>query len=103
MDARRERGEVKSENRGRDSRRSTSETRDETSGRSRERERDARERESEARERKRPTRVRRARGCLNIGDTHEAKRARPEKERSETDRSTGACEQSQTLQRVSDE
>ena len=69
MEARRKRGEVKSENGGRAPRRSTSETRDE------ERERATDERE---RERARRTRVRLARACPNIGDTHEAKRVRPE-------------------------
>ena len=62
--------------------------------RDRRREREKRERESK---RARRTRVRRARACPNIGDTQEAKRARPEastergqslvKERSESDRS----------------
>ena len=56
-------------------RRSTSETRDEMNGTSREREtgHETRERRERA-----PTRVRLARACPNIGDTHEAKRVRPE-------------------------
>ena len=55
-------------------------------------------RERERRERARRTRVRRDRACPNIGDTHEAKRARPEAstERSQTPRESDEWER-QTL------
>ena len=64
---------------------------------------ETRERESE----RAHTRVRMARACPNtsIGDTHDTKRMRTDASRRGarvTIWSTGVCEQSQTLQRVSD-